>query len=130
MFVEFDVTIGDAFDDFVGHFRNRLSFFSLETVVHQPFANKLLGELTLGFALFETLFIAFCIEIATGVGRVDFVHQIDGAVVLSKLVFGVNENQSALGSDFGATLEQGQGVFFEHSVFLWRYQSAREDFLL
>ena len=42
VFVQFDVAFADGGYDFVCHFRNLLSFFALEAVVHQPFAYELL----------------------------------------------------------------------------------------
>ena len=78
--IELDVAVADAFDDFGSHFRNLLSLFALEAVVHEPFADEFLGELFLGLSGLEAFSIAFGVEIAAGVGGVDFVHEVDGAI--------------------------------------------------
>ena len=42
VFVQLDVAFADGSYDFVCHFRNLLSFFALEAVIHQPFAYEFL----------------------------------------------------------------------------------------
>ena len=128
--VEFDVAVGDACYDFVRHFGHLLSRFALETILHQPFANELLGELLLRLAGFEAFLIAFAVEVAAGVGRVDFVHQIDFAVVLAKFILRINEDEAALGSHLRAAGKEGEGVFLEFGIFLGRGEALCEDFLL
>ena len=40
--VELDVALSDAVDDLFCHFRNLLSFLTLETVCHEPLTNEFL----------------------------------------------------------------------------------------
>ena len=66
VFVEFDVTVGNALYHFGSHFGNLLIVGTVyfETIVDEPFAYKLLRKLLLGFAFFKAFLIAFGIEIA------------------------------------------------------------------
>ena len=125
--VEFDVPVGDVGYDFGRHFRHLLAFFALEAVGHEPFAHKFFRELLLRFAFLETFRVTVGIEIAAGVGRVNLVHEIDLAVVLSEFILGVHENQTAFGSHFRAAFEERQRVAFQHFVFFGRGQSAFEN---
>ena len=130
VFVELDVAIGDVLNDFGRHFRHLLAVFALETVVHQPFAHKFFRKLLLRFAFLETFGVTLGIEIATGVGSVDFVHEINLTVVLSELVLGVYEDQTALGGHLGAAFEESERVFLQNLVFFGRGQAAFEDLCL
>ena len=64
--VEFGIPFGNACDDFFGHFRDLLSFLSLEAVLHEPFADEFLGKLLLVLSAGKPLLISFSIEI-TGI---------------------------------------------------------------
>ena len=130
MFVEFDVAVADAFDDSRRHFGNDLAGFALEIVFHQPFADEFLRKLLLGFAFGKAFFISFEVEITGRVRGMDFVHQVDLAVVLAELIFRIHQNQTALFSDFRTAFEESQGVFFQYFIFFRRSQSACEDFFL
>ena len=60
----------------------------------------------------------------------DFVHEVDGAVVLSEFVFRVYENQATFGGDFRTALEEGEGVFFKECIFFGSCQTLCQDFFL
>ena len=64
MLIKFDVTVGYVFYYFRCHFGNFLPFFSLEAVVHQPFADEFLRQLALRLACLELLFISFGVEVS------------------------------------------------------------------
>ena len=81
--VELDVAVGDAVDNLVGHLGHLLAFLALEAVVHEPFADKLLAELTLVLAFLQTFLVALGIEVAAAVGSVDLVDEVDLAVALA-----------------------------------------------
>ena len=121
MLVKLDVAVGDARDDFGGHFGYLLSGLSLETVVHQPFADKFLGQLFLFFPASKAFFVAVGVEVAGRVGGVDFVDEVNLPVLFPELVFGVNEDKSFAGCYFRSPLEEGVGVFLEQFVIFFGY---------
>ena len=130
MLIQFDVTFADRGHNFVGHLGNLLAFLALETVVHQPFAYEFFGELLLGFTFLETLFVAFAVEVAAGVGCMDFVHQIDLAVVFAEFIFRIYQDEATLGSNFCTALEEGQCIFLQQGIFFGSSQTLGQDFLL
>ena len=58
----------------------------------------------------------------------DFVHQVNLAVVLTEFIFGIYQDQSALCSHLSTAFEQCQSVFFESSVFFWSSETLSQDF--
>ena len=129
LLVQLDVPVADAPDELVGHLRNLLSGLPLETVVHQPFADKLLRQLTLRLAFRKTFLVTVGIEVARTVRRMDLVDQVDLAVLLAEFVFRVDQDQAALGSHLASAIEQRQRVFFEHFVIGLRDQPFGDDLL-
>ena len=130
VFIQFDVAVRDAGDDFGRHFRNLLAGLALETVGHQPFADELLGKLLLVLAAGEALGVSVGIEVAGGVGGVDLVHQDDLPVALAELVFGVHEDEALFGRHLRTPLEQGAGVGFELLIILLGNDALGDDFFL
>ena len=61
--VKLDVAFAYRFAIGVGHFGNCLAGFAHESVFDEPLTHKLLGELTLGFALLKALLVAVGIEV-------------------------------------------------------------------
>ena len=78
----------------------------------------------------KPLLVALGIEVARRVGRVDFIHEVDDAVLLAELVLRVHENQPHFGGDFAASLIDGPRVSFELLVLLAAYQTRGDDLLL
>ena len=106
-----------------------LAFFALEAVLHKPFAHELLGQLLLRQSLLEALLITFFVEIAAGVGRVDFVHQHDLTVVAAELVLGVHEDKSVFGGYLLSAGKERQRILLNLFVLLLRNESAGDDLL-
>ena len=50
--------------------------------------------------------------------------------MLTKLVLRVNQNQAALGSNFGAAFEEGEGVLFEQGILFGSGKAFSQDFFL
>ena len=98
-------------------------------MLNEPLTYELFRELLLGLTLGEFLLVAVSIEITAGVGGVDFVDEIYLTVALAKLVFGIHEDQSALGGNLLATLEDLAGVFLHHGIVLCRYDTLSDDLL-
>ena len=71
--IQLDVAVGDALAVLFGHLGDDFAVTALEAVLDEPLADEFLGELLLLFTTLEALFIAFGIEVAGGVGRVDLV---------------------------------------------------------
>ena len=130
MLIKLYVAVADALYDSVCHLRHLLASFALETVVHQPLAHELLAQLLLRLTLGKLLLIALSVEVAAGVWRVDFVHQIDGAIMLAKLILGVHQDEATLCSDFCATLEQGQRVFLQQGILFRCSQALGQNLFL
>ena len=105
MLIELDVAVAHALAILVCHLGHGLSRLVHEVVVDEPLAHKLLRELLLGLALLKFLLVAVGIEIAAAVGGVDLIDKVDLAVVLSKLILGVDQYQTVLGSDLLSALE-------------------------
>ena len=84
----------------------------------------------LWFTFLEFLLIAFGIEVAAGVGGVYLVNQIDLAVTLAKLVLGVHKDESFLGGNLGAEVEEGTGIFLHHLVVFLAHNALCDDFFL
>ena len=118
MLEQLDVAVGDARNHFFGHLRNRLSFLALETVCHQPLADKLLGKLLLTLSPGQPFLIAVCVEIPGGIRCVHLVHQVDLAVLLSELVLGVHQDETLAGCYLGSALENGPGIFLKLFIIL------------
>ena len=53
----------------------------------------------------------------------DFVHQINLAVVLAEFVFGVYQNQSAFRCNLCTAFEESHCVFFQYGIFFGRGKS-------
>lgn len=62
------------------------------------------------------LLIAFEVKIPGTVGRVDLIDEVDPAIPPSKLVFGIDQDQTLCSSHFSPPLEEGPGVFFQHFI--------------
>ena len=60
----------------------------------------------------------------------DFVHEVDGAVVLSEFVFCVYKNQTTFGGNLCSTLEEGKGVLFKKGILFGSSQTLCQDFFL
>ena len=75
--IQLDVAVGDALAVLLGHLGDDFAVTALEAVLDEPLADEFLGELLLLFATLEALFVAFGIEVAGGVGRVDLVDEVD-----------------------------------------------------
>ena len=80
------------------------------------------------FAVGKTFFVAFGVEVAAGVGRMDFVHQVNLAVVLAEFVFGVYQNQSAFRCNLGTAFEEGHGVLLQYGIFFGCGKTLCQDF--
>src|SRR5690606_866423 len=57
-------SFGYGFYAFIGHRRHLLPVFTLETILHQPLAYKLLGQLLLRLSILLALLVSICIEVA------------------------------------------------------------------
>ena len=60
----------------------------------------------------------------------DFVHQVDLAVVFTEFVLCVDKDQAAFGSNFRTAFEEGERVFFQQFVFFGSGQTFSQDFFL
>ena len=129
--VELDVAVADALHHLGRHLGDGLvgGAVHLEAVVEQPLAHKFLAELLLRFAGSQAFGVALGVEVARGVGRVYFVHQVDLAVVFAKLVLRVDQYEAALGGYFRAALEEGEGVLLEQGILLGSGEAACQNFL-
>ena len=98
-------------------------------MLDEPLAHELLRELSLGLALEEFLLVAVGIEVAAGVGRVDFVDEINLTVALAKLILRVDEDESLAGGYFLTACEESARVVLHHGVVLSRDDALGNDFL-
>ena len=101
----------------------------MEAVLDEPLADEFLGELLLLFTTLEALFVAFGIEVAGGVGRVDLVDEVDLAVLLPEFVLRVDEDQASLTCHLLTTLEESVGVGLELLVVFFADQTRADDLL-
>ncbi len=101
---------------------------TLETIAHQPFAHKFLRKLLLRLAFFLTFFVTFQIKIAGRIGGMNFIDKVNDAVLLTKFIFCINQDQPHFFGDFGAFFEDFQGVFFHQSIIFGRNNALAEDF--
>ena len=81
------------------------------------------------FAFGKAFFVAFGVEIAAGVRCVDFVHQVDSAVVLAEFVLGVDENQAAFCSDFRTAFEERHCIFLQNCILFGGGQAFGKNLL-
>ena len=130
MFVELDIAVADAVDEFVCQFRHHIARTVHEIVVDEPLANKFLGELALGLTLFELLLVAFCVEVAAAVRRVNLVDENHLAVALTEFIFGIHEDEAFLGCNFRSALEEGACVALHHFIVLSAYDALCDNLLL
>ena len=129
MLVELYITVGDAVDNLLGHFGHLLSLFALESVGHEPFPHKLLGELTLVLAFCKAFLIAFGIEITAAVGSVNLVDEVNPTVAFAEFIFGVDKYQAFGGGNLGTPLEESQGVFLQLLVVLLVHKTGTDNLL-
>ena len=130
MLVKFDISAAHALAVFVCHLRNGLSRLVHEVMLNEPLAHKLFRQLLLRFALFKLLFVAVSVEVAAAVGSVNLVNEINLAVVLSELIFCVDENQAVLGGNLLSTFKQLACLVFNLSiVFCTHYALSYNLFL-
>ena len=129
MLVEFNIAVGNGVDNLVGHFGHLLSLLALETVLHKPFADKLLAQLTLALALGLTLLITLGIEITRRVGGMDFVDKVNLAVTFAKFILGVDKDETLAGSHLCAALEELESILFELVIVLFRNKACPNDLL-
>ena len=101
----------------------------MEAVLDEPLADEFLGELLLLFTTLEALFVAFGIEVAGGVGRVDLVDEVNLAVLLPEFVLRVDEDQATLTCHLLTTLEESVGVGLEQLVVFFADQTGADDLL-
>jgi len=60
---------------------------------------------------------------------VDFVHEVDGAVVLAEFIFGIDKDQAAFCSDFRTAFEEGHCVFLQNCIFFGSSQAFGKNLL-
>ena len=130
MLVQLDIAVGHAVHVFVRHFRHLLAFLAHEVVVDEPLAYEFLGKLLLGFAFFKLFLVPVCVEVTAGVGRMDFVDEIDFTVFLAELILGIHQYQSLFRSHFRAAGEEGVSIFFHQFVVFLAHESLGDDFFL
>ena len=128
--VELHVAVGDARHNLRSHLGNPLPLLTLETVGHEPFADELLRQLALALAPCKALLVSLGVEVARRVGRVDFVHEVDDAVLLAELILRVDENQPHFCSNLAAAAVDGARVALQLLVILAAYESRRDNLLL
>ena len=80
------------------------------------------------FAFGKALFVTFGVEVTAGVRSVDFIHEVDGAVVLAEFIFGIDKDQAAFCCDFRTAFEECERVFFQQFVFFRSSQALGQDF--
>ena len=109
--------------------RHLLPSLTLEALLDEPLTYELLRELSLRLTLSLTLLVTIEVEVARGVRRVDLVDQDHLAILLTKLILRVHEDQSTLTSDACPLLKECLRVLLDHLVVLLRNQSRGDDLL-
>ena len=97
-------------------------------MLDEPLPQKLFRELALGLALGKFFLVSFGVEIAAGVGGVNFVDEVHFAVALAKLVLGVDEDEALARGNFLSASKQSAGVIFDNGVIFFAYEALGNDF--
>ena len=74
-----------------------LTFLSPEVIFYQPLPDKFLGKLLLRFTCLLPFDVTFLIKIARRIGRMYFINQVDGAVVLPEFIFRIDQDKAVAG---------------------------------
>ena len=105
---ELNVALRDAVAVGIGHLRHLLTLLALEAVIDEPLADKLLGELALRLACLVEFLIGVGVEVAARVGGVDLVDEVDLAVLLTKLILRIDEDEPLLLRQLASALKEAE----------------------